>query len=181
MAEFAPLPALLGGVLIGLAAVSLLWTNGRIAGISGILGGLLAPGDRDAGWRLGFLDAAGRWDPSLALVMAGATGTAALGFRLVLGRRSTPLLAERFSLPPARAVDRRLVAGAAVFGVGWGLAGFCPGPALANLGLAFRPAAVFVAAMLAGMAAFELAGRMRPRTRTWGTRPCEGARPATLR
>ncbi|MBY0331596.1 DUF6691 family protein [Roseicella aerolata] len=111
---------------------------------------------------LGFLDIAGNWDPSLALVLAGATSTAAIGFRLILGRRSAPLFAEAFSLPTARAIDRRLVIGAAIFGVGWGLVGLCPGPALAGLGLAFRPVAIFVIAMLVGMAAFELMGRVRP-------------------
>ena len=113
---------------------------------------------------LGFLDIAGNWDPSLALVLAGATGTAAIGFRIVLGRRSAPLFANTFSLPTARDIDLRLVIGAAIFGVGWGLVGLCPGPALADLGLAFQPVAIFVAAMLAGMAAFELMGRVWPKT-----------------
>ena len=112
---------------------------------------------------LSFLDIAGNWDPSLALVLAGATGTAAIGFRLVLGRRATPLFAETFSLPGPCNIDPRLVIGAAIFGVGWGLVGLCPGPALADLGLAFRPVAIFVVAMLAGMAVFELMGRVRSR------------------
>lgn len=111
---------------------------------------------------LGFLDVAGDWDPSLAFVLLGATGAAAVGFRLVRGRRATPRFAERFSLPATRGIDRRLVIGAAIFGVGWGLVGLCPGPALAGLSLAFRPVAIFVTAMLAGMAAFELMGRARP-------------------
>lgn len=111
---------------------------------------------------LGFLDIAGHWDPSLALVLVGAAGTAAIGFRLVLGRVA-PLFAETFNLPTARGIDHRLVIGAAVFGVGWGLVGLCPGPALTDLGLAFRPVVVFVVAMLAGMAVFELTGRMLPR------------------
>ncbi len=112
---------------------------------------------------LGFLDVASDWDPSLALVLLGATGTAAIGFRFILGRRAAPLFAETFSLPTTRAIDRRLVIGAAIFGVGWGLVGLCPGPALAGLGLAFRSAAIFVAAMLAGMAVFELIGHAPPR------------------
>lgn len=110
---------------------------------------------------LGFLDVAGNWDPSLAFVLAGAAGTAALGFRIVLGRRAAPLFADKFSLPTARGIDLRLVLGAAIFGVGWGLVGLCPGPALAGLSLAFRPVAIFVAAMLAGMALFELMGCTR--------------------
>ncbi len=111
---------------------------------------------------LGFLDVTGDWDPSLALVLLGATGTAAIGFRFVLGRRVAPLFAETFSLPTARNIDRRLVVGAAIFGVGWGLVGLCPGPALAGLSLAFRPVAMFVAAMLAGMTVFELIGHAPP-------------------
>lgn len=108
---------------------------------------------------LGFLDVAGDWDPSLAFVLAGAVGAAAIGFRCVLGRRAAPLFGERFDLATARRVDRRLIAGAAIFGVGWGLVGLCPEPALAGVGLAFRPVATFVVAMLAGMALFELLGR----------------------
>lgn len=110
---------------------------------------------------LGFLDITGKWDPSLALVLAGATGTAAIGFRLVLGSRTAPLFADSFNLPTARVIDWRLVIGAAIFGGGWGLVGLCPGPALAGLGFAFQPVAVFVAAMLTGMAAFELMGRLQ--------------------
>ncbi len=110
---------------------------------------------------LGFLDIAGNWDPSLALVLAGATGTAAIGFRLVLGRRDAPLFAETFSLPAARNIDWRLVLGAAIFGVGWGLVGLCPGPAVADLSLAFRPLVIFVIAMLGGMALFKLMELMR--------------------
>lgn len=112
---------------------------------------------------LSFLDIAGNWDPSLALVLAGAAGTAAIGFRLVLGQRSAPLFAETFSLPTARAIDPRLVIGAAIFGIGWGLVGLCPGPSLVGLSLAFRLVAIFVIAMLVGMAAFELMGRLRSR------------------
>jgi uncharacterized membrane protein YedE/YeeE len=110
---------------------------------------------------LGFLDIAGDWDPSLAFVLAGAVATAGIGFRLVLGHSTRPLFAEIYRLPTARDIDRRLVAGAVLFGVGWSLVGLCPGPALANLGLAFRPAAIFVAAMLAGMALFKLSDRAR--------------------
>lgn len=110
---------------------------------------------------LGFLDIAGNWDPSLALVLAGATGTAAIGFRLVLGRRNAPIFGETFSLPAARNIDWPLVLGAAIFGVGWGLVGLCPGPAVADLSVAFRPVVIFVIAMLGGMALFRLMERMR--------------------
>lgn len=99
---------------------------------------------------LGFLDLAGDWDPSLAFVLAGAVGTAALGFRLVR-RAGRPLLAPAFRLPTATRIDRPLLLGAAIFGAGWGLIGFCPGPALTAVGLDGLPVIVFVLAMLAGM------------------------------
>jgi uncharacterized membrane protein YedE/YeeE len=112
--------------------------------------GLLLSGMSDPAKVLNFLDlggiASGNWDSSLAFVMAGAVAVTYVGFRFVL-RRSRPLFAERFHLPTKRELDLRIVAGPAIFGVGWGLAGFCPGPALTALGFAL----IFVAAMLAGM------------------------------
>jgi uncharacterized protein len=99
---------------------------------------------------LGFLDLGGDWDPSLAFVLAGAVATSAIGFRLVQ-RVGRPLLAPAFRLPGATRIDRPLLLGAAIFGLGWGLIGFCPGPALAALGLDGSTAPVFVLAMLAGM------------------------------
>jgi len=108
---------------------------------------------------LGFLDLGGipanAWDPSLALVMAGALAITGVGFALVL-RRPRPLLAPRFALPGKRDIDGRLIAGAALFGLGWGLAGYCPGPAVAALALGATKTLVFVAAMIAGMAIYEL-------------------------
>jgi len=98
---------------------------------------------------LGFLDLAGAWDPSLAFVMAGALMVTAIGFRFVL-RRPAPRLAERLRLSALRSIDARLVAGAAIFGLGWGLAGYCPGPAIASFGLANAEALWFVPAMVAG-------------------------------
>lgn len=107
---------------------------------------------------LGFLDFAGHWDPSLALVMAAAIPVAALGF--AVGRRcQAPLCAPTFVEPTKRRVDARLQAGAVLFGIGWGLAGFCPGPALASMGFGGWRALVFVAAMVAGMAAFRILDR----------------------
>ena len=100
---------------------------------------------------LNFLDLAGRWDPSLAFVLGGAVMTAALGFRFVR-RRTAPLFARAFRWPTARDIDRRLVLGAALFGLGWGLVGLCPGPAITALALAPRDVALFTLAMLAGMA-----------------------------
>lgn len=110
-----------------------------------VLGGMTQPSKV-----VGFLDFTGAWDPSLALVMGGALGTHALLRRLVLAR-GRPLLAPSFSLPSRSDIDPRLVAGAAVFGVGWGLGGFCPGPALVALGGGAPSAFVVVPAMLAGM------------------------------
>lgn len=101
---------------------------------------------------LAFLDFAGDWDPSLALVMLGAVLVFAVAFRLG-GRRGHPVLAPTFALPTRRDVDARLVAGAVVFGVGWGLGGLCPGPAVTSLASGEPEALLFVAAMLAGMGA----------------------------
>ena len=98
-----------------------------------------------------FLDFLGTWDPSLALVMGGALAAAALRFPQVT-RRGAPLFASHFALPTRRDLDPELLVGAALFGVGWGLAGLCPGPALAGLATGVPGVAVFVAAMLAGMA-----------------------------
>jgi uncharacterized membrane protein YedE/YeeE len=98
-----------------------------------------------------FLDFLGTWDPSLALVMGGALAVAAVGFPLAT-RRPRPLFAEAFVLPTRRDLDAELLVGAALFGAGWGLAGFCPGPAIAALLQNLREVYLFVAAMLAGMA-----------------------------
>ena len=104
---------------------------------------------------LNFLDLFGDWDPSLALVMAAALTVTAIGYRFVLAR-ARPLYDHRFHLPTARRVDRRLLAGAAVFGLGWGLGGYCPGPALAGLGNLADGTLVFVAALVVG----SIAGRL---------------------
>jgi uncharacterized protein len=103
---------------------------------------------------LSFLDFAsvstGGWNPALALVMAGALAVTAIGYRLAF-RRGSPLFAPAFDTPRTRAIDARLIGGALVFGVGWGLAGYCPGPAIAGLGLGAVKTWVFVGAMLAGV------------------------------
>jgi uncharacterized membrane protein YedE/YeeE len=106
---------------------------------------------------LGFLDLAGSWDPSLAFVLGGAVATSAIGFHLA-GRRAAPLFADAFQVPTARSLDRRLILGSALFGIGWGLVGICPGPALAGLAVAPTKVALFVVAMLVGMAAFTVTG-----------------------
>jgi uncharacterized membrane protein YedE/YeeE len=101
---------------------------------------------------LNFLDVAGRWDPTLIFVMAGGLAVTTLGYRLIL-RRSAPLCGDKFNLPTLQQIDLALVGGAALFGVGWGLAGMCPGPALADLAALEPKAWLFVGAMLAGMIA----------------------------
>ncbi len=103
---------------------------------------------------LNFLDVAGRWDPSLAFVMGGAVLTTALGYRLAW-RAKSPRLDSVFHLPQTTEIDMRLIGGAALFGTGWGLVGFCPGPALAALSFGGWQTLLFVAAMVAGMIVFN--------------------------
>lgn len=103
---------------------------------------------------LGFLDVAGHWDPSLVFVMVGAIAVGVVAFTFAR-KRSVSLLGSEMKLPTERRVDRRLVAGSALFGVGWGIAGFCPGPALTSVTMGEPKAFVFVGSMLAGMALYE--------------------------
>jgi uncharacterized membrane protein YedE/YeeE len=126
---------------------------GLVFGIGLIVSGMTNPAKVQ-----GFLDVAGRWDPSLAFVMGGAIMIGLVAFRLA-GKRERSLLGAAMRLPTARQVDRRLVLGGLAFGVGWGLAGYCPGPALASIALGGKPL-VFAAAMVAGMALFELLERL---------------------
>jgi len=104
---------------------------------------------------IGFLDLAGAWDPSLAFVLGGAVAVWAAAYQ-VSRRMQAPLLAVSFAIPKRSDIDARLVGGAALFGVGWGLAGYCPGPAVSSLALGRWEPAVFMAAMLAGMFAYRL-------------------------
>ena len=120
--------------------------------------GLILSGMTDPGKVLGFLDLAGSWDPSLALVMGGAILVAIFAFA-VARKRTTSFLGGTMHLPTARDIDKRLLIGGLVFGAGWGLAGFCPGPAIVSLGAGQPKAAAFVLAMLAGMLAYELIDR----------------------
>ena len=113
---------------------------------------------------LAFLDVAGRWDPTLAFVIIGAVAAAAAGFALAR-RQGRPLIARELHLPSSNRIDGRLVGGAAIFGVGWGLVGFCPGPALAALPIGSAPALIFAAAMLGGMGLFAFVQRLRPQPR----------------
>jgi len=121
--------------------------------------GLIVSGMANPAKVLGFLDLAGHWDPSLAFVMAGAVAVAASGFRLARTRTAS-VLGAPMQLPTARRVDPRLVAGALLFGAGWGLAGFCPGPAFVSAASGQPRAWLFVAAMLAGMALFAALERL---------------------
>jgi uncharacterized membrane protein YedE/YeeE len=116
--------------------------------------GLIVSGMANPAKVLGFLDLAGPWDPSLALVIAGAIAVGLVAF-FVARNRTASLLGAQMRLPTARHVDRRLVVGSLLFGVGWGIAGFCPGPGLVALGMGEAKAAAFVAAMLLGMGIFE--------------------------
>lgn len=115
--------------------------------------GLAVSGMLDPAKVIGFLDVAGDWDPTLAFVMGGALLVAVPAYRYI-PRRRRPVLEERFSLPKAQAIDGPLISGSVLFGVGWGLVGFCPGPAVAALGTGLTPVFAFVAAMLAGMALY---------------------------
>lgn len=123
--------------------------------------GLIVSGMANPAKVLGFLDLAGRWDPSLALVMAGAISVGLISFA-VAKRRTQSFLATEMKLPKARDIDRRLVGGGLLFGIGWGVAGFCPGPAVVALGMGEAKAAAFVVAMLVGMGIFELLERRKP-------------------
>ncbi|WP_328184488.1 DUF6691 family protein [Marinobacter sp. OP 3.4] len=122
--------------------------------------GLLISGLANPAKVLAFLDLAGAWDPSLALVMGAAVAVGLVGYRLARGRNRSWLGAP-LRLPTATHLDKRLILGGLGFGVGWGLAGFCPGPALVALGAGELKAMVFVVAMLAGMGLFEILEQRR--------------------
>lgn len=133
-----------------------------IAFVAGLIfgAGLIISGMANPAKVLGFLDLAGAWDPSLIFVMAGAIAVGFFAFLWAKSRKTT-LLGGEMKLPAATRIDRRLIIGAVMFGAGWGLAGFCPGPALVGLGMGLPKAMLFVAAMLAGMALYELFNRPR--------------------
>lgn len=121
--------------------------------------GLILAGMTDPSKVIGFLDVAGLWDPSLAFVMGGAILVGVVAFRFAR-KRTTAFLGGAMRMPTRDDIDRRLVLGSLAFGVGWGMAGFCPGPALTALGTSNGKALIFVLAMIAGMALFELANRL---------------------
>jgi uncharacterized protein len=118
---------------------------GLIFGLGITISGMINPAKV-----LNFFDIAGTWDPSLAFVMGGALAVAIPGYRLVL-RRPAPVLETRFQLPDTRVIDRRLVLGSATFGVGWGIAGFCPGGALPAIGTGHPDVLIFIAALIGGL------------------------------
>lgn len=124
--------------------------------------GLILSGMTDPAKVIGFLDLAGRWDPSLGFVMGGAILVGLFAFRFAAGRDRS-LLGDAMHLPTSTRIDRRLVVGSLAFGAGWGLAGFCPGPALASLASGGAKPFIFVAAMVAGMVMFELLERLPTR------------------
>ncbi|CAJ0814479.1 hypothetical protein LMG19087_02116 [Ralstonia wenshanensis] len=136
----AAITALLAGLLFGL--------------------GLMISGMANPAKVQGFLDLAGRWDPSLAFVMIGAIAVGSVAF-FIAKRRKRSLLGLSMQLPASTVVTLRLVLGSASFGIGWGLAGFCPGPALVALGAGYPKAIGFVAAMVAGMVVFEVFERVK--------------------
>ncbi len=121
--------------------------------------GLIVSGMTDPGKVIGFLDVFGNWDPSLAFVMAGAIAVGFFAFAFAR-RRTSAFLGEAVRLPQRRDIDLRLVLGSVIFGVGWGLAGFCPGPALVASAGGQTKAALFVLAMLVGMAFYTAAERL---------------------
>jgi uncharacterized membrane protein YedE/YeeE len=123
---------------------------------------------------IAFLDVAGRWNPRLAFVMLGAAGTYAVLYPFIRRRRA-PLVAPAFAVPVRRAVDGRLVGGAAVFGLGWGAVGYCPGPAIVALGAGVPAAVLFVLAMVAGMVLAEVALATAAKARTRPQRPARSA------
>ena len=120
--------------------------------------GLIVSGMANPAKVIAFLDLAGAWDPSLALVMAGAIGVALLAFAIAKRRRQS-FLGQAILLPTARGIDRRLIIGSVLFGIGWGIAGICPGPALVLLGAGQAKGVWFVLAMLAGMGIFWFLGK----------------------
>ena len=130
--------------------------------LAGLLfgGGLILSGMTNPAKVLAFLDLAGQWDPSLGFVMLGAIAVAAVAYR-VGGRRARTMFGTSLHLPGAARIDTPLLLGSLTFGAGWGLVGYCPGPALTALSVGGRSTLLFVAAMVAGMAIFEVVERLR--------------------
>lgn len=122
--------------------------------------GLIVSGMANPAKVIGFLDLAGRWDPSLAFVMGGAIGVGVVGFAKAR-RRTRSLLGAPMQLPASTELSKRLVLGSLAFGIGWGLAGFCPGPAIVSAAAGYGKAWIFVVAMIVGMMLFTLLERFK--------------------
>lgn len=131
--------------MIALLRIGVALVSGLVFGLGLAISGMMDPSRVRA-----FLDVAGDWDPSLAFVLGGAVAVSAIG-TAIMRRRPRPVLDRGFHLPTKTRIDRPLVVGSAIFGVGWGLAGLCPGPAVASLVLGLQPIAVFGVTMIAGM------------------------------
>ena len=126
------------------------YISSAIAG--GVFGfGIAISGMANPAKVLNFLDIFGTWDPSLVFVMGGAMITALIGYRLVFGVQKRPLFEVSFSLPSAKQIDRRLILGSIVFGIGWGIAGFCPGGAIPTFGLGHSESYIFIASLVVGI------------------------------
>jgi uncharacterized membrane protein YedE/YeeE len=128
---------------------------GLVFGLGLILSGMANPAKV-----IGFLDLAGAWDPSLAFVMGGAIAVGSVAFA-VARKRTASFMGAKMMLPTVRKIDRRLVIGSTLFGIGWGIAGFCPGPGLVSIGMGATKGLAFVVAMLLGMGVFELVERRK--------------------
>lgn len=131
--------------------------SGLVFGVGLIISGMANPAKV-----LNFLDLAGAWDTSLVFVMGGAIAVGLVSFTFAR-RRTISILGAPLKLPTGSQLDRRLILGSALFGIGWGIAGFCPGPALVSLGMGAPKAALFVVSMLLGMGIFELLERRKKR------------------
>lgn len=129
---------------------------GIFFGIGLSIGGMVNPSKV-----IGFLDFFGQWDPSLAFVMGGAVTIYAIGYRLVM-KSSKPIYGEKFQVPTRSDLDARLIGGAMLFGGGWGLAGYCPGPAITSLAFGFSQTFIFFAAMAVGVIVFKLTMGSKP-------------------
>ncbi len=135
------------------------WVTAGLAGL--LLGlGLILSGMANPAKVVGFLDVAGPWDPSLGLVMGGGLMVGSVGFSL-LRKQPKTLLGERLNLPVSRKIDRRLIAGSVLFGIGWGITGICPGPGLVLLGAGVPEGLIYMASLLAGMTLYSVIEKLR--------------------
>ena len=149
-----------------MSGVAVSFLSGLIFAVGLVTGGMTQPAKVT-----GFLDFTGKWDPSLAMVMIGAIAVFAPLSRLA--GRSRPILARAYSLPTRTDIDWRLIAGAALFGIGWGMGGWCPGPAVVSLGAGHSAVLVFALAMAAGMYLYKLVETRAPAAGDFAPRPAD--------